>query len=97
VSELVYLLDRLSNMKNELFVDQTASTLAIKVMETLIKVVSGPSILNQKLLGNWKRLYRILNYFIIQNLGNYSPITEERKSKIDLFFLSIVLIKQILK
>ena len=85
ISEFVYLLDRLTRQKADLFSDITASTLATKVLKTLVKVSSGPSFVNQKLLGHWKKLHRILNFYIGQELDNFAPITDERKVKIDTF------------
>lgn len=97
VSETVYLLDKLAKMKNDLFHDPTAYTLAQKVLKTLIRMISGPSFKNQRLLGQWKKLHKILNMFICQDLQNFAPITDERRAKIDLFCLSVNLLQLILK
>ena len=66
--ELVNQLDKLSNRRNELNQDTFASNLTNAILNTLIKSISGPSYSNQKFLGNWKKLHKILNIFIWQEL-----------------------------
>ena len=66
--ELVNLLDKLSKKRNELYQDTFGSNLTNAILNTLIKSISGPSYSNQKFLGNWKKLHKILNIFIWQEL-----------------------------
>ena len=95
--ELVNLLEKLSKMRNELYQDTFASNLTNSILNTLIKSVSGPSYSNQKFLGNWKKLHRILNIFIWQELRSFSWYTEEKKNQIEIFCTSVTLLYSILK
>ena len=97
VAEVVNLLERLTKLKNDLFKDYIAIKLTKDTLITLNKLVSGPSFKNQEYLGKWKKLYQNLNFFIIQDLSNLSSVTEERASKIEIFCLSVKLIKSILR
>jgi len=97
VSEVLFLLERISKMKNDLFFDPISTNLAVKILKTLMALISGPSFKNQLILGTWKRMYRILNFFINQDLQNYAPITDEKKAKINLFWYSVNLISLILR
>ena len=97
ISEIVNLLERLAKLKNDLFKDYVSSKLTKDTITTLNKLVSGPSFKNQEYLGKWRKLHKNLNFFIIQDLSNLSSVTEERASKIDIFCLSVKLIKSILK
>jgi len=58
LSEIIYLFERVTKLKSELFSDPTSSRLAIEILKTLLKLVSGPSFNNQKILGNWRRFYK---------------------------------------
>ena len=95
--ELVNMMDRLSRMFLELYQDSFASNLTIEILKTLIKWVSGPSYPNQKFLGNWKKLHRILNLFICQEIKSFSWYTEEKKNQINIFCKSVSLLYSILK
>ena len=95
--ELVNLLEKLSKMRNELYQDTFASNLTNSILNTLIKSVSGSSYSNQKFLGNWKKLHRILNIFIWQELRSFSWYTEEKKNQIEIFCTSVTLLYSILK
>ena len=97
VAEVVNLLERLTKLKNNLFKDYIAIKLTKDTLITLNKLVSGPSFKNQEYLGEWRKLYQNLNFFIIQDLSNLSSVTEERASKIEIFCLSVKLIKSILR